>query len=607
MRKAKVVIQIVLDLLLVNFSYFIGLWLKFDGSIPVIYRNTYLHYAIGVTIIHLVVFVLFNLYRTMWRYASISEYIKVVMATVTGSVLSAIFLLLVDSGIPRSIYPMVMIIITFSIAGTRFLSHFNLREFLTNSKRGPFKRVLIIGAGEAGVLVMKELLKHKELDSVPVAFIDDDASKMNRDINGIPIIGGRESIEMAVKTLHVDEIIIAMPSIKTKDQQDILDYCHKTTAKVKIVPGYYEFIDGKVDITEIREVQIEDLLGRDEIHLNQDELSSFLKDRIILITGAGGSIGSELCRQIVKFHPKRMIMMDIYENSLYDIQNELKRNYKEEDVIAIIESIREKDRMDYVFDHYRPEVVFHAAAHKHVPLMEVSPVSAVKNNIFGTQNLIEMADKYHVDKFVNISTDKAVNPTSVMGCTKRVIEIMLQVKDKESKTEYVAVRFGNVLGSNGSVIPVFKKQIKEGGPVTVTHKDIIRYFMTIPEACQLVLQAGAIASGGEIFILDMGDPVKIDDLARKLIRLSGFVPDEDIVIEYSGLRPGEKLYEELLLDRKNSTSTKYEKIFIERPVVHDKEKLAVNLEKLREITEHGEKKEIIRQLQEIVPNYTPDI
>lgn len=607
MRMIKTILLVLLDMFFVNASYLIGLWLRFDGSIPVIYYNTYMVYALTVTIIHLVVFILFKLYRTMWRYANINEYIRVVAATVLGSGAAAAFLLIVDSGLPRSIYPIAMVLESFFIVAARFFSHFNLKDFVFAKNRTNYNKTLIVGAGEAGVLVMNELLKHRELGSIPVAFIDDDASKISRNINGIPVVGDRTAIEKVVKDYDISDIIIAMPSIDREDQKEILEHCHKTNAKVKIVPGYYEAIEGRVDINEIREVQIEDLLGREEVHLNQDELSTFLKDRIILITGAGGSIGSELCRQIVKYEPKQMILLDIYENSLYEIQNELKRHYKDANMVALIESIRERDRMEFVFDKYRPEVVFHAAAHKHVPLMEVSPVSAVKNNIFGTRNLIEMADKYKVAKFVNISTDKAVNPTSVMGCTKRVIEMMLQVKDKESETEFVAVRFGNVLGSNGSVIPLFKQQIKEGGPVTVTHKEMTRYFMTIPEACQLVLQAGAIAKGGEIFILDMGDEVKIDDLARNLIRLSGYIPDEDIKIVYSGLRPGEKLYEELLLDRETSTKTAYEKIFIEEPVVHDKEALDQNLEDLYEIAEQGDKGKIVAQLKKIVPNYTPDI
>ena len=608
MRKMKVLLLGLLDMILVNASYFIGLWLRFDGSIPVIYYNTYLHYAIVVTLIHLGVFVLLKMYRTMWRYANISEYIRVVIATVLGSGAAALFLLIVDSGLPRSIYPIAMVLESFFILTTRFLSHFNLRDCIFAKNRTNYNKTLIVGAGEAGVLVMNELLKHKELGSIPVAFVDDDPSKIDRNINGIPVVGDRRSIEKVVKDYEIKDIIIAMPSINRKDQKEILEFCHKTPAKIKIVPGYYEAIEGKMNIKEIREVQIEDLLGREEIHLNQDELTSLIKDRVVLITGAGGSIGSELCRQIVKYDPKEMILLDIYENSLYEIQNELKRHYKDANLTAIIETMRERERMEYVFDKYRPEIVFHAAAHKHVPLMEASPVSAVKNNIFGTRNLIDMSDKYNVSKFVNISTDKAVNPTSVMGCTKRIIEIMLQVKDKESKTDFVAVRFGNVLGSNGSVIPLFKQQIKEGGPVTVTDKEMTRYFMTIPEACQLVLQAGAIAKGGEIFILDMGEKVKIDDLARNLIRLSGFIPDEDIKIIYTGLRPGEKLYEELLLNQENSTKTAYNKIFIEKPVTHDRERLLENLEILHEIAENdGEKKEIVAQLKKIVPNYTPDI
>ncbi|MDO5716046.1 MAG: nucleoside-diphosphate sugar epimerase/dehydratase, partial [Tissierellia bacterium] len=448
---------------------------------------------------------------------------------------------------------------------------------------------------------------HPEIASVPVAFIDDDPEKVGKSIQSIPVVGGRKQIPMAAKSLDIDEIILAMPSGDRKTRSEILEECNKSGCKIKIVPGVYEFIDDNIDISDIREVQIEDLLGREQVELDQDVLNTFLKDKVVFVTGAGGTIGSELCRQILKFSPKKLIMIDIYENTTYEIQNEILRHDPSAPIEVRIDSIRDRERMDLLFDEYRPQVVFHAAAHKHVPLMEDSFVSAVKNNIFGTLNVLQAADKYGVEKLVNISTDKAVNPTSVMGCTKRVVEILLQTMDKNSKTDYVAVRFGNVLGSHGSVIPLFKEQIKEGGPVTVTHKDIIRFFMTIPEACQLVLQAGAIAKGGEIFVLEMGEPVRIDDLARKLISLSGFTPDVDIEIKYTGLRPGEKLYEETLIDTANTSKTEYDKIYIEKPQNHDEEKLWKDLERLKEMTHKDNKEEIVKGLKAIVPNFTPDI
>ena len=409
---------------------------------------------------------------------------------------------------------------------------------------------MIIGAGEAGVLVIKEYKNHPQLNSKPVALIDDDEYKQGRVIMGVPVVGKRDDILAQVEKLKIDEIILAMPSASKKDISSIVDICKKTKAKLKILPGVYELIDGKVTIKNIRDVQIEDLLGREEIKTDINAISSYIKDKVILVTGGGGSIGSELCRQIANIKPRKLVIIEIYENSAYDIQNELLRRNKDLNLKIYIASIVDRDIMFDLFNIERPDVVFHAAAHKHVPLMEDSPKESIKNNVFGTLNLVHAADKYGVKKFVMISTDKAVNPTNIMGASKRICEMIIQSVNPVSKTDFVAVRFGNVLGSNGSVIPLFKKQIEEGGPVTVTHKDVIRYFMTIPEAVSLVIQAGAIVKGGEIFVLDMGKPVKILDLAEDLIRLSGFEPYKDIQIEIIGLRPGEKLYEELFLRKK---------------------------------------------------------
>ncbi|WP_100065704.1 polysaccharide biosynthesis protein [Miniphocaeibacter massiliensis] len=612
MRYIRTIALIVLDILLINFSYIFGLFLKFEGALPKIYLDKYLSYAIYITLLQIVIFYIFGLYKTMWRYASISEFIKVISAIVIATVISAMIFITTEAALPRSIYVLALLLEIFLIGGIRFLSRARYIISPINGQnkkpRMDAKRTMIIGAGEAGVMVLKELRKHSEISSVPVAFIDDDISKKSKNVMGVPVVGNRYEIIKVAKNYKIEEIILAMPSISREEQREILEICNKTKIKTKIIPGYYRVIEeDKFDLSSIREVEIEDLLGRDEIKLDTNSLEEFIKDRVILVTGAGGSIGSELCRQIIKYAPKLLVMVDIYENNVYDIQNELKRTYKNPKIEVLIDSIRDLERMEFIFSKYKPEVVFHAAAHKHVPLMEDSPISAIKNNVFGTLNLLNCSDKYNVDKFVNISTDKAVNPTSVMGCTKRVCEIMIQIMNKKSKTDFVAVRFGNVLGSNGSVIPLFKKQIKEGGPVTVTHPDIIRYFMTITEACQLVMQAGAIARGGEIFILDMGEPVKIVDLANKLIELSGLVPNEDIKIEFTGLRPGEKLYEELLLNTENSNKTEFDKIFIENPYEHDEDKLEIGLNKLREDIHNGSKEDIVQDLKYIVPNFTPDM
>jgi FlaA1/EpsC-like NDP-sugar epimerase len=416
-------------------------------------------------------------------------------------------------------------------------------------------------------MVIREMQGHNGFSYMPVVVVDDDRRKHKANIHGVPVKGDKNKIIELVEKYNVSEIIIAMPSATKQDRLEIINICKQTKCKLKTLPGMYELINDKVTIRKIRNVSIEDILGREEVKLNTEEISDYTKDKVILITGGGGSIGSELCRQLAKFQPRKLLILDIYENNAYDLQNELKNTYKDElDFEIIIASVRDKVRLREVFDKYKPDVVFHAAAHKHVPLMESNAVEAIKNNVFGTLNVAQCADESGVKKFVLISTDKAVNPTNVMGATKRVAEMIIQSLDKQSKTEFVAVRFGNVLGSNGSVIPLFKKQIAMGGPVTVTHPEITRYFMTIPEAAQLVIQAGAMASGGEIFVLDMGESVKIDDLARDLIRLSGYIPGVDIEIEYTGLRPGEKLYEELLLAEEGIKTTKYEHIFVAKPL-----------------------------------------
>lgn len=598
---------VILDIIVINLCYYLGFLLKFDWQIPARYWEMYMKWIIPIVLTKIVVFALFGLYRIMWRYADFKELFRIFMAIVVANVLTAGFLISMSVGFPRSVMALVFVIDVFFVTGTRYLSKAR-KNLVFSIPVDRLKRVLIIGAGDAGVLVLNELKKHKELGYKVVAFIDDDKNKMGTEILGIPVVGGKEKIISAISNYRIDEVILAMPSANREIQKDISDICSKLSMKIKIIPGMYELIDDqKLNIRDLRDVEIGDLLGRDEVKLDQEVLNGFLKDKTVLVTGGGGSIGSELCRQIAKFNPKKLIILDIYENNAYEIQMELVRHYKDLDLVVEIESIRDAERMDIIFGKYKPDVVFHAAAHKHVPLMENSSTSAIKNNVFGTLNVIRACDKNDVSRFVLISTDKAVNPTSVMGTTKRICEMLVQTYNEKSKTEFVAVRFGNVLGSNGSVIPLFINQIKEGGPVTVTHEDIIRYFMTIPEACQLVLQAGAIAKGGEIFILDMGEPVKILDLAKNLIRLSGYEPYKDIDIKITGLRPGEKLYEELLLNMENSVATDYEKIFIEKPIVHNVESLKDGLERLEKVKNTLDKKEITDILKDMVPTFKPDL
>ena len=477
------------------------------------------------------------------------------------------------------------------------------------TKNTDISRVLIIGAGCAGEMVVKELEKNPQLNKKAVAIIDDDITRIGDQVSGVDIVGTRNSILKIVKLYKIDEIIFSIANISKKGKKEIIDICKNTNCKIKTIPGIYEIIDGKVDIKQVRDVEIEDLLGREPIEVDFNLMGSYIQDSTILVTGAGGSIGSELCRQIANIMPKKLIMLDNYENNLYSIQQELIRKYGDSiKMIAVVASIREQKRMEKIFDKYRPEVVFHAAAHKHVPLMENSPGEAIKNNIFGTLNVAMLSSKYNVKRFLLISTDKAVNPTNVMGATKRAAEMIIQSLNEESKTEFVAVRFGNVLGSNGSVIPLFKKQIEDGGPVTVTHPKIIRYFMTIEEAVGLVIQAGGMAKGGEIFVLDMGEPVKILDLAKNLIRLSGFEPDVDIKIVFTGLRPGEKLYEELLMSEEGLLDTKHKKIFIGRPIDFDKNDLQKYLIELRNIVLEEDDELMEQAMKNLVPTFiSPEV
>lgn len=606
MKRMRICILLLTDIIAINFAYALALFIRFDGNPEILdYFSVGSKYIVVITIIKVITFSYFKLYKSLWEYASIDEMVEIVIAALVGNVISIFYLLLANANFPRSIYIMVPILDMVFIGGSRFFYRIFRRLKYGITSIGDSKRVLIIGAGAAGVMVLKELRNHENLNSRPVAFIDDDHQKRGRSINRIPVVGSRNDIVQVCEKFEIDEIVIAMPSAKSEERKQILNECKKTKCRARILPGVYEFIDGQVDISKIRDVQIEDLLGRDEIHLDLDELSKFVGGKRIMVTGGGGSIGSELCRQISKYSPSELIILDIYENNAYDIQNELIKKYPKLNLTVIIDSVRDLPRLEEIFNHKKPQVLFHAAAHKHVPLMESNPKAAIKNNVFGTLNMARMADKHKLEKFVLISTDKAVNPTNVMGTTKRICEMIVQTYNTISKTDYVAVRFGNVLGSNGSVIPLFKRQIAGGGPVTVTDERIIRFFMTIPEACQLVLQAGSIANGGEIFVLDMGEPVKIIDLAKDLIRLSGFEVGTDIPIEITGLRPGEKLYEEILLDENTMIKTKYEKIYVEDPISFSYDKLMLYISMLEKCLDEDNNMRIKKTLAYIVPTYKP--
>jgi len=616
-QKIRAKLLVLLDIVLINISIAVAYLLRFDGdykNIPPEILSNIGFVFVFATIVKVVCFALFKLYSSLWRYASIYEMINIVGAAFIGNVivLAYVFIdrvlagrdiILVKITVPAGIFIITILTDIFFIGGSRFAYRVFRRIVkgevirLKNSKR-----VMIIGGGNAGAAIIKELKLHPELNSVPVAIIDEDKYKIGKEINGVPIVGGNKDIMDTIIRRKIDEVIIAIPSAENKVINEIYNECSKTSCKVKILPSVVQLIDETVVMQKIRDVNIEDLLGREPVKLDIEGITSYITGKVVLVTGGGGSIGSELCRQIASFRPKHLVILDNYENNAYDIQNELLFQYPDLCLSTIIANIREKHRMDSIFKKYRPNVVFHAAAHKHVPLMEANPTEAIKNNVFGTLNVAECADKYGVKRFVLISTDKAVNPTNIMGATKRIAEMIIQAVNKNSSTEFVAVRFGNVLGSNGSVIPLFKRQIEQGGPVTVTHPEVTRFFMTIPEAVQLVIQAGAMAKGGEIFVLDMGQPVKIFDLARNLIKLSGFEPDEDIKIEVTGLRPGEKLYEELLLDEEGRQSTANDKIFVAQPVFTDLALLRREIDHLKEVI-MTDADGIMNYVQMIVPTY----
>lgn len=573
-------------------------------------------YSIVISVLcFTVIFNIFKIYRYLWTRASSKEYFRLVFVSVISATVSCVLCYyydhIIDTQLPLPVrrLPVACLFQVFLILGYRVVVRFVLlyaRYYAQKSPSSGKKRILIVGAGESTRMLLNDIKQSATIDMYKVVgLIDDDPLKHKTILAGIEVLGNRYAIEGICEKRNVDEIIISIPSADDEEIQNIITICNKTGCKVKIIPGLSQILKGQSVINQVRDVSVDDLLSRKQIILDNDKISGDIKDKIVLVTGVG-SIGSELCRQIANFSPAKLVMLDIYENNAYDIQNELLRSHPELPTRVLVASIRDKERLDQIFDINRPDIVFHAAAHKHVPLMEESPGEAIKNNIFGTYNMAKCADKYGVSKFVMISTDKAVNPTNIMGATKRFCEMIVQSMQTVSKTEFVAVRFGNVLGSNGSVIPLFKQQIKEGGPVTVTHKNITRFFMTIPEAAQLVLQASAYASGGEIFVLDMGKPVRIYDLALNLIRLSGYTPDVDIKIEITGLRKGEKLYEELLMDEENLSQTEHSKIFVGRPTFSDIRTIEENLVTLKNAVESNDPKRIREVMSEVVPTYAID-
>ena len=626
------------DSLALSFSYLIALWLRYDlrySTIDTIYIERWKAFLPFYILGSLAVFWFLKLYKSIWRFASYSELLRVSMATVICSVFHIIGITLLWGRMPISYYVIGAILQYLAVLGIRFSYRFILLLRKVNNKKS-HHRIMVIGAGSAGQMLIRDIQRSGEVDGAVVCIIDDNKNKWGRLIDNIPVVGGRESILEAVEKFAVDKIFLAIPSATVSQRRDILQICNETTCELKNLPGMYQLVTGQVSASAMRKVSVEDLLGRDPIKVDLREVFSFINGKTVLVTGGGGSIGSELCRQIAGHSPKKLIIFDIYENNAYNIQLELRENFPELDLLVLIGSVRDSRRMFQIFKEYRPEIVYHAAAHKHVPLMEDSPCESIKNNALGTYKTAYAAMVNGCKRFVLISTDKAVNPANIMGASKRLCEMIIQAFDNKIKagrvqdipqlfthkgmenadkdgtgavfqdiqTEFVAVRFGNVLGSNGSVIPIFKKQIEKGGPVTVTHPDIIRYFMTIPEAVSLVLEAGTFAKGGEIFVLDMGSPVKIDTLARNLIRLSGFKPDIDIKVQYSGLRPGEKLYEEKLMAEEGLQNTANERIHIGKPLSFDIDAFLGKVDELMEAA-YKNKDDIREMVKDIVGTYKP--
>ena len=604
-KRNKNIILLLIDMSIILISYFLSVILNNDASNVILQLSRTLPISI-------IIYVLFlkrcRMYSSIWINAGSYELMQSIIATVSACVVSTILMLFIPNSLSAIVNITAGILIMLLVTGVR-LSLRVITRFITytSADRTDGKyNVLIIGAGDCASSIISEIRKEKGDQYNIIGIIDDNEAKLNSFLNGVKVLGNRNNIVEIVEREKIDQILFAIAKISGLEKTNILDICGKTKAKVKVIPGYYQLLEEGISINKMRDVDLRDLIGREEVKLDKSGIAEYINNKIVLVTGGGGSIGSELCRQISKFNPKLLLILDIYENNAYDLQNELSYKEPELNKKVIIASVRDKARLNQIISAYRPNIIFHAAAHKHVPLMEDNPSEAIKNNVIGTLNMAQLASQYKVEKFVLISTDKAVNPTNVMGATKRLCEMIVQAVNHErgNKTEFVAVRFGNVLGSNGSVIPLFKRQIKNGGPVTLTHKDITRYFMLIPEAAQLVLQAGAYAKGGEIFVLDMGKPVKIYDLAENLIRLSGYTPNKDIKIEITGLRPGEKLYEELLMNNDNLTKTAHNKIFIDKPETISLNKIIKQIDDLLFVTKIGNKNMLKDKLKEIVPTYS---
>ena len=604
--KNRMILLCGVDIITIIVHSFLAIILRYELNyswVPQEYLHSIRSYMLINIVTTIVIFFILNLYNSVWSFAGLRELTMIGVGCFLSTICQAFGMQILVLPVPRSFH----VFYFFLMISTTILTRFSYRIFsvLKNGFRkqeGHIYHTLVIGAGEAGSMIIHELKYSAHLNSKVVGVIDDNPHKKGKLIHGVRILGGRECIIEATKKYDVDEIILAIPSASARTTRQILEICNQTTCKLKILPGMYQLITEDVSVSKLRDVSIEDLLGRDPIQVDLESVRGYVEGKCVMVTGGGGSIGSELCRQIARYNPKRLIIFDIYENNAYDIQQELKIDYPQLKLTVLIGSVRNTSRIEWVMDKYRPDVVYHAAAHKHVPLMEDSPNEAIKNNVFGTYKTARAADKFGVKRFVLISTDKAVNPTNIMGASKRMCEMIIQTFNRYSKTEYVAVRFGNVLGSNGSVIPLFKRQMAAGGPLTVTHPDIIRYFMTIPEAVSLVLQAGAFAKGGEIFVLDMGEPVKIADLAKNLIRLSGYTLGVDMDIKYTGLRPGEKLYEELLVKEEGIQKTDNNLIYIGKPLEFDEVHFLSGLKKLEEATmiESPNVKQLVSQ---IVPTY----
>lgn len=596
------------DMAMVWICAYLALGLRFDlslSSVPIEYAREVWKYGLLQMVMVSLVFYAGHLYAIMWGVSGVREMMQVMLACLVAALAQSVGILLFDARMPRSYYVLWFVL----MAGAAMIGRvsFQVLQKITDRinrflEKSIPPRVMIIGAGKAGILILKEMKASEKVHGYPVCMIDDDKDKQGRVIDGVSIMGSRKDIARLVREKGIDEIYVAIPTAPPEDIKDILKICQETGCQVKILPGVYQLMNGEVTISRLRKVEIEDLLGREQVNVNLDEIMGYVKGKVVLVTGGGGSIGSELCRQLAGHKVKQLIIFDIYENNAYEIQQELKRKYPHLDMVVLIGSVRNTNRLDYLFRTYRPDIVYHAAAHKHVPLMEDSPDEAIKNNVLGTYKTARAAIKYKAQRFILISTDKAVNPTNIMGASKRLCEMVVQMSNQKSSTEFVAVRFGNVLGSNGSVIPLFKQQIESGGPVTVTHKDIIRYFMTIPEAVSLVIQAGAYAKGGEIFVLNMGNPVRILDMAENLIRLSGYEPYKDIDICFTGLRPGEKLYEELLMDEEGLQKTVNDRIFIGKPIDMDYDRFERALQRLGEaaLSETANMRELVHDL---VPEY----